>query len=69
MKLLESDNAIGRANKLIVEFIDRLPVMKVLGDGKSAVSALTPVGLLDAPESSGGAECLPIVIIQRTSCQ
>jgi TnpA family transposase len=38
MKLLEAEGAIDKANKLIVEFIDRLPVMKVWGDGKSASS-------------------------------
>jgi TnpA family transposase len=38
MKLLEREGAIGRANKLVVEFIDRLQIMKVWGDGKSASS-------------------------------
>jgi TnpA family transposase len=38
MKLLEAEGAIDKANKLIVEFVDRLPVMKVWGDGKSASS-------------------------------
>jgi hypothetical protein len=38
MKLLEGEDAIGKANKLIVEFIDRLPVMKIWGDGKYASS-------------------------------
>jgi hypothetical protein len=38
MKLLEGEGAIDRANKLVVEFIDRLPIMKVWGDGKSASS-------------------------------
>jgi TnpA family transposase len=38
MKLLEAEDVIGKANKLIVEFIDRLPVMKVWGDGKYASS-------------------------------
>ena len=36
MKSLEADDSIGKANKLIVEFIDRLPVTKLWGDGKSA---------------------------------
>jgi len=38
MKALESEDAIGKANRLVVEFIDRLPVMKTWGDGKSASS-------------------------------
>ena len=38
MKLLEGQGTIDKANKLIVEFVDRLPVMKVWGDGKSASS-------------------------------
>ena len=36
MQSLESNDAMGKANKLIVEFIDRLPVSKFWGDGKSA---------------------------------
>jgi TnpA family transposase len=36
MKSLEADDAIGKANKLVVEFIGRLPVTKLWGDGKSA---------------------------------
>ena len=38
MKLLEGEGAIDKANKLVVEFVDRLPIMKVWGDGKSASS-------------------------------
>jgi len=38
MKSLEAHGSIDKANKLITEFVDRLPVMKVWGDGKSASS-------------------------------
>ena len=38
MKLLEGEGAIDKANKLVVEFVDRLPIMKFWGDGKSASS-------------------------------
>ena len=38
MKLLEGEGAIDKANKLVVEFIDRLSIMKIWGDGKSASS-------------------------------
>jgi hypothetical protein len=70
MKLLESDDATAKPTNLSSNSSIDCPAMKVLG-GKSAVSALTPVGLLDSSKSfrRREAECLPIVIIQRTSCR
>jgi TnpA family transposase len=38
MKSLEAHGSIDKANTLITEFVDRLPLMKVWGDGKSASS-------------------------------
>jgi hypothetical protein len=52
MRALEAEDAIGKANRLVVDFIDRLPVMKIWGDGKSASSDMmslpTPIHLWNA---------------------